>query len=102
LGIPDHHVFTIRLEPDDHGVYTKVGHLEELIKDDGKFQVVSQLNPARKSIFIGDGHTDLATKNAVDYFIGFGGITIRQSVKSQADYYLTTQSLEPVYNLITR
>ena len=38
---------------------------------------------------IGDGKTDLETKDYVSCFIGYGGNKVRQIVKNNADYYYT-------------
>ena len=38
---------------------------------------------------IGDGKTDLETKEYVDCFVGYGGIKVREIVKENADYYYT-------------
>ena len=38
---------------------------------------------------IGDGVTDLETSNYVDFFIGYGGICLREKVKLESKYFIS-------------
>jgi phosphoserine phosphatase len=40
-------------------------------------------------IMIGDGETDLQTKDVCDLFVGYGGVTVRQNVKDKAEVFIT-------------
>ena len=56
----------------------------------GKVEVIKKLSKNYKNIImIGDGKTDLETKDYVSCFIGYGGNKVRQIVKNNADYYYT-------------
>lgn len=41
-----------------------------------------------RTVFIGDGSTDLETKDFVDLFIGFGGVVTRPAIKNKSDVYV--------------
>ena len=57
----------------------------------GKPEIIKKLkaefNPER-IIMVGDGVSDLETKNIVDMFIGYGKYTDRQKVKDEADHFI--------------
>lgn len=59
----------------------------------GKPEIIEQLkrelNP-EKIIMVGDGVSDLETKNVVDAFVGFGAYTVREKVQKEADYFIFT------------
>ena len=38
---------------------------------------------------IGDGETDLETKDLCDLFIGYGGVKIRENVRDCSDLFVT-------------
>jgi hypothetical protein len=41
------------------------------------------------TVMIGDGVTDMQAKPPAELFIGFGGVVVRQSVKEEADWFVT-------------
>lgn len=67
----------------------------------GKPQVVEELSNGNKarSLFVGDGASDLATRSTVDLFVGFGGIVARENVRIGADVWLTAKTLAPILPL---
>ncbi len=69
----------------------------------GKPAIVRELAAGRhgRKIMIGDGVSDLAARQEVDLFVGFGGVVARQKVKSNADIFVETKSLAPVLPLAT-
>ena len=67
----------------------------------GKSRIIEELAgelPGRR-MMIGDGDSDLAAKDAVDIFIGYGGVLARDSVAAQADIFLRCASLAPILPL---
>jgi len=59
----------------------------------GKAQVVSFLKRQHgyeKVLMVGDGATDAAAAPPADAFIGFGGNVVRESVKKDADWFVTS------------
>lgn len=67
----------------------------------GKPDIIRELSgdkPGRR-FMIGDGSSDLATRDVVDLFVGFGGVISRQKVESQADVFVKSESLAPVLPL---
>lgn len=70
---------------------------------DGKAQIVRELlagqNGNGRSLLIGDGSSDLLAGTAVDLFIGYGGVTVRERVLAEAPVYIHSRSLAPVLAL---
>jgi phosphoserine phosphatase len=60
--------------------------------------VVRQIRASEsgRAAFIGDGVSDLEAKPAVDLFIGYGGVQIRERVKENADIFITARDLRAV------
>ncbi len=64
----------------------------------GKAQIVRELLAGKRgrSLLIGDGASDLLAGEAVDLFVGYGGIVARPRVAEQAPIFLHTSSLSPL------
>ena len=67
----------------------------------GKPAIVQELANGRhgRRLMIGDGVSDLATRDVVDLFVGFGGVVARQKVRDEADVFVSSQSLAPILPL---
>ncbi len=64
----------------------------------GKSQIINELagdSPGRR-IMIGDGASDLAAKEQVDLFIGYGGVLARDKVKAESEIFVSADSLAPI------
>ena len=61
----------------------------------GKAQVIRELLDGKpgRSLLISDGHSDLAAADAVDLFVGFGGVVARPQVRRQASVFIECPSL---------
>ncbi|HEY5610628.1 MAG TPA: HAD-IB family phosphatase [Thermoanaerobaculia bacterium] len=90
LGVPERAVHAVRLLFDDQGRYRDFDRSSNLTRAGGKELVVLDLRSRAKgkAAYVGDGVTDLDAKPAVDLFIGFGGVTIRDRVRDAADSYV--------------
>jgi phosphoserine phosphatase len=67
----------------------------------GKPAIIRELaggTPGRR-MMIGDGASDLATRDVVDMFVGFGGVVARQKVKDEAEVFVQVNSLAPILPL---
>ena len=67
----------------------------------GKSRIIAELagdKPGRR-LMIGDGASDLAAQDAVDLFIGFGGVVARETLLDGAAVFIHAQSLAPVLPL---
>lgn len=69
-----------------------------LTRSDGKAEIIAQLleGKAGLSLLVGDGASDLSAANAVDLFVGFGGVVRRERVATEAAVFINTPSLAPV------
>ncbi len=67
----------------------------------GKPDIIRELSAGKhgRRLMIGDGSSDLATRDVVDLFIGFGGVVSREKVRQGADVFITSPSLAPVLPL---
>lgn len=69
----------------------------------GKPEIVRELagNKWGRRILVGDGSSDLATKNnGVDLFVGFGGVVAREKVEREADVFIYSSSIAPMLPLV--
>ncbi len=68
---------------------------------DGKAQIVRELmgDQRGRSLLIGDGMSDYHAAEAVDLFVGYGGVVARPKVRSAASVYLESRSLAPLLAL---
>lgn len=74
------------------------GHLTV---SDGKKQIVAELlgDQSGRSLLVGDGHSDLLAGDAVDLFVGFGGVVKREIVAAEAAAFIHSASLAPLLAL---
>ena len=72
-----------------------------LTVSDGKAQIVRELmgDQRGRSLLIGDGMSDYHAAEAVDLFVGYGGVAARAKVREAAPAYLESQSLAPLLAL---
>ena len=64
----------------------------------GKANIIQELAgdlPGRR-MMIGDGASDLATKDWVDLFVGYGGVVARDKVEAESDIFLRASSLAAI------
>lgn len=101
LGLPPENVHAVELIFDSEGQYQDFDRSSPLARSGGKAEVCRKLNTEQNSmVMIGDGQTDLESKQAGACFVGFGGVVIRPAVKAGADYYIEASSLQPLLELI--
>ncbi|MCX6790679.1 MAG: HAD-IB family phosphatase, partial [Candidatus Gribaldobacteria bacterium] len=96
LNIPAENVFAVDLFFNPNGNYLGFDDKNPLTRSGGKKTVIEKIVTTGSTIFVGDGFTDLEAKNAVDLFIGFGGVIIRPIVQQEADIFIKIKSLMPV------
>ena len=101
LGIAARAVHAVRLSFDEHGQYAGFDTRSFLTKPGGKELVVRDVRARShgKAAFVGDGVSDLEAAPAVDLFIGFGGVAVRESVRAGAQRY--AMSFGEVFEMLT-
>jgi len=52
-----------------------------------------------RSLLVGDGVSDLLAGEAVDLFVGYGGVVGRKKVANEAEIFITSTSLAPLLAL---
>lgn len=98
LSIPERALHAVRVELDERGEYAGFDERSPLARTGGKELVVLNVRARAhgKAAFVGDGVTDLEAKDAVDRFIGFGGVKVRERVAGAAEFYVRDSSLTAV------
>jgi phosphoserine phosphatase len=115
LKIPASNVFAVEVELDpfqgrwwDYQRHRFAGNPDErylafaptpLAESDGKITMVRTLSEGRRAMMVGDGATDLATREAVKLFVGFGGVTRRPVVAGEAEVFVEGPGLAAVLPL---
>ena len=101
LNIPKENVISNKMFFDKDGEYTGFDNERPTAHSYGKCRVIKSLikkygidNDNKREnnsgiVMIGDGVTDLQTKDVCDLFIGYGGVTIRPIVIEKADVFVT-------------
>jgi phosphoserine phosphatase len=92
-----------RSDNDNHYLTYQKG---ALTVSDGKAQIVRELlgrqhgrSANSRSLLVGDGSSDLLAGTAVDLFVGYGGVVVREQVLGQAAAYIHSHSLAPLLAL---
>lgn len=112
LGVPADHIRAVGVEYDEligawwsHHEGQEAEYLDygrgALAVSEGKEEIVRELvgsQPGR-SVLVGDGTSDLLAGNAVDLFVGFGGVAARPRVVAGAPVFITSNGLAPVLPL---
>jgi phosphoserine phosphatase len=72
-----------------------------LAVSEGKKQIVRQMlgTQSGKSLLVGDGVSDLLAGEAVDLFVGFGGVAARPKVEAGSAVFIRSSGLAPVLPL---
>jgi phosphoserine phosphatase len=98
LGIPPRALHAVALRFDENGSYAGFDEASPLARGGGKELVVLNVRARShgKAAFVGDGVTDLEAKDAVDRFIGFGGVRERDRVAAGSDVYVRDGSISSV------
>lgn len=111
LGVPRSHIRAVALAYNQlHGSWWEGNPWSErylafddspLTVSDGKAAIVRELLAGRpgRSLLIGDGSSDLQASEAVDLFVGYGGVEKRDPVLRQAPVYIHSRSLAPLLTI---
>ena len=72
-----------------------------LAVSEGKKEIVRELigTQSGTSLLVGDGTSDLLAGEAVDLFVGFGGVAARPKVEAGAPVFIRSPGLAPVLPL---
>lgn len=116
LGIAQDHIRAVELEynelsgewwryhePNAQHQKTYLEYVEgPLTVSTGKPQIIEELSRGLfgRRFMIGDGSSDLATRDVVDLFVGYGGVVAREKVRNGSDVFIECASLAPVLPLV--
>lgn len=95
LAIPSHAVHAVPLLFDAAGAFAGYDSRSPLTRGLGKETVVRDVRARAhgRAALVGDGVSDLEARPAVDLFIGYGGVQVREKVKQNADVYVEEHDL---------
>ncbi len=116
LGVPPEHIRAVELEynelagdwwryyePRTQRSHTYLDYqVGPLTVSSGKPTMIKELAgdlPGRR-LMIGDGMSDLVTREVVDLFVGFGGVVSRDKVRQNADAFISSELIAPVLPLV--
>ena len=94
LNVPSKNVHAVEVIFSDNGSYAGFDRNAPLALPGGKAEVCRLLTGNGKTVaLIGDGATDIEARAAGAFVVGFGGVVIRENVKSEADVFVAGPSL---------
>lgn len=98
LGLERRAVHAVPLFFEAGGAYAGFDQRSPLTRSGGKELVVLNVRARShgKAALVGDGVTDLEARGAVDRFIGFGGVAVRDRVAREADVFVREPDLRAV------
>ena len=109
LGVPKENIRAVGVSYNDlsgqwwiHGTEQYLTFEEgDLTISDGKAEIVSSImNGERgRSLLVGDGQSDLLASRAVNLFVGFGGVKVREVVSQNAPIFVQSSSLAPILTI---
>lgn len=70
-----------------------------LVQQSGKRDLIASLLKRARSLLVGDGMNDWAARDAVNLFVGFGGVVRREAVERAAEVYLIAPTLAAILPL---
>lgn len=89
-------------EPQTQHTHTYLDYqVGPLTVSSGKPTMIKELagNLPGRRLMVGDGMSDLVTREVVDLFVGFGGVVARQKVEENAAAFIHSETLSPVLPL---
>jgi phosphoserine phosphatase len=99
LEIPLTNLFANKLFFDFNGNYAGFDINQPTSRSGGKGEAITQIRHFNSSqliennrltiVMVGDGATDLEASPPADFFIGYGGNVIRESVRERSQYFVT-------------
>jgi phosphoserine phosphatase len=100
LGIPKEKIICNEIYFDEEGKYKgfNIGH--PLAANGGKAVMLNKYLNKQKTVFVGDGYTDLEAQKEVTLFIGYGGVVKRENIRKASNIYLLCESLSPLLKII--
>jgi phosphoserine phosphatase len=99
LGLAAADVAAVEIEFGADGAYRGFDSASPLARSGGKEGVIRAWHLPRPALLVGDGHTDLEARPAVDAFVAYMGVVWRPAVAEGADFLLRGLSLAPVLAL---
>lgn len=112
LGVPADHIRAVGVEYDElvgawwsHHPGQQARYMDygrgALAVSEGKAEIVHELVGDRSgsSVLVGDGTSDLLAGEAVDLFVGYGGVVARPRVEAGAPVFVRSPGLAPIVPL---
>ena len=83
-----------------NGKYKSYDNTGNLSNNFGKKLILQKMRKGNRIVYIGDSAVDVKAKNAVDLFIGFGGVIHRDFVKKNSDIYISSKNMLAILSYV--
>jgi len=101
LNIDYKNVYSVELYFNQQGEYTGFDKSCPLVAKYGKLHIAGEItNKFGKSVLIGDGSNDMEAAEALELFIGYGGVVKRKKVMESSDIYVECNSFAPLLKIL--
>ncbi|WP_108681212.1 HAD-IB family phosphatase [Methyloceanibacter sp. wino2] len=101
LGVPVANVHAVDVMFGGDGAYCDFDRNSPLAQPGGKAEICRLLSGGERSVaLVGDGATDIEAREAGAFIVGFGGVVVRETVKSGADVFVAGPSLTAVLDAL--
>ena len=101
LGIKPEYVITNEIFHNKDGSYRSFSLNHPLSNNGGKRIMVRKMKSLFGRVcFVGDGSTDLDTQEAVELFIGFGGVIRRKNIEENSRVYISNTNMTSILNYL--
>lgn len=101
LNIPTHHVFAVDCHFNVAGEYEGYDEASPCAQFQGKHTVAQRIaTQYPRFVWVGDGMNDIAVKDDVVRFIGFGGYKYRSKVAELSDFYIKSSTMASLLPLV--
>ncbi|MEO0444831.1 MAG: HAD-IB family phosphatase [Verrucomicrobiota bacterium] len=83
----------VDLQFDEQGRYVDFERAHPNTRNGGKPKIIARLREEweiQRAVMVGDGISDLETRDVVELFVGFGGFVEREKVRTESSIYLTS------------
>lgn len=94
LGVPLENIFAVGIYFDPQGHYIDFDRASPLVQAEGKRILITKLQKKHPDLlYVGDGLNDVAVRDLVTRFVGYGGIFYREKIEKMCEFYIRTPSM---------
>lgn len=100
FGVKTEDIYAVNVNFNAQGEYIGFDRKNPLVHSGGKLAIIKKILLTNTNIaFIGDGMSDYEASSPVTRFIGYGGMCLRDKIRTLSKYYLICRDLHPLLPL---